>query len=260
MIRRHSPLGENPKQWTLVTQANHAAASGQLAALWTPGDTLLAPPWRDALLKAIAHHDDGWLAWDAAPAIDPQHHRPRSFTEMPPRDSLAIWQQSIVACGQHSPLAGYAVAGHFLRLLADSQHAKQPFALTWASDMARLQQQWLAGTTGLTGQMAAAATQLVRVFDWLSLWLCCYCPTDTSDVTTLPTTTVDDSAATSTPVQLAHLANNVVEVTPWCFTTTTVDIELAAQNVPAQHYVTAEQLLACATPTRLVWHLRPRNH
>ena len=47
-----------------------------------------------AILRGVAHHDDGWAEWDAAPRVNPANGMPRSFLEMRMRDSTAIWTRA----------------------------------------------------------------------------------------------------------------------------------------------------------------------
>jgi hypothetical protein len=54
--------------WWLVTHPDHAELAGHFAARW--GNASFVPPEpRAEVLAAIFHHDDGWRARDAAPAV-----------------------------------------------------------------------------------------------------------------------------------------------------------------------------------------------
>ncbi len=261
MIRRKRPLGdahrENaPSDWLLIDQVDHAHLSGELASRAILPGTLLDGRWRDDVLFSITHHDDGWQSCDTTPLLDPENGHPLSFTEMPIDRSLAIWRTSIDSCSNQSPLAGYAVAGHFLRLLGDSRHADAEASQDWRHDIERLQQQWLATPDSPTVEVANHATELVRAFDWLSLWLCCYCPAFSIDRTTMPSTELDPSAVGLT-LTIANTRPCCVEVHPFCFADS-FTCQVPARLVTAGHYTNAVELLMPCKPTAIGWDfIRP---
>ena len=101
-----------PPAWILISQIDHARLAARLAEHWGAGEFPALWPAAE-LLWAIEHHDDGWRDWDLAPGVDPDSGQPRSFTEMIPADSLAIWTASIETARHAGPLETYVVAGHF---------------------------------------------------------------------------------------------------------------------------------------------------
>ncbi len=137
---------------------------------------------RDELLWAIDHHDDGWHAWDQAPGVNAAG-QPRSFTEMEPDDSLAIWTRSIDAAAAAGALEGYLVAGHFCalghraRAGKDTDPAWQHAAEFLAHYEARMSE-WLArwqaaNSAANTRPVAEQALRQLQFFDSFSLWFCC---------------------------------------------------------------------------------------
>ncbi len=256
MIRRNRPLGDaapdnEPSHWLLIDQVDHAHLSGELASRAILPGSLLDGVWRNDVLFAIVHHDDGWQAWDVAPMLDPERGHPLGFTEMLVDHSLAIWRMSITTCGAQSPLAGYAVAGHFLRLLADSHHAEAEASLAWRRDIEQLQQQWLAKPSAPTVEVADEAAALVRAFDWLSLWLCCYCPAYSDDQTTMPTTELD-SPAIGHSLSFSSSRPSGVAVDPFCFAES-FRYDTPARLVTAGHYTNVVGMLLQCQPCELSW-------
>ena len=87
MIRRDVTLPDGRPGWLRISQVDHARLSAELASRWGGGRFLpvICNPHvegenplrgvRDEVLAAIRHHDDGWLSWETAPAIDPTKHR-----------------------------------------------------------------------------------------------------------------------------------------------------------------------------------------
>jgi hypothetical protein len=76
-----------------IRQPDHGRQSAAIAAHLDPrwlGD----PADRAHLLAAIAHHDDGWRRWEAAPAIAPDG-LPLGFEHLPPADGEANWQRGV---------------------------------------------------------------------------------------------------------------------------------------------------------------------
>src|SRR5439155_771516 len=72
-----------------IGQPAHAWLSGQLARAW-------ADPFepRDEICLAVAQHDVGMAAWDAAPTLNLQTGFPHSFLEMPLETHLRLWSDA----------------------------------------------------------------------------------------------------------------------------------------------------------------------
>lgn len=164
------PLGST---WLILRQRDHACLSADLAR------AMSLPPFdelgqREKLLGAIAHHDDGWIAWDADPKIDPKLGRPRGFNEMERRDSLPIWRTSIELAAECGPLAGATVAAHFLALSRFG--GEGVITETWARWADGQRQGWLDKwfAEDPVHNLAAADAALgwLHFFDSFSLNLC----------------------------------------------------------------------------------------
>src|SRR4051794_14930642 len=110
MIRR-----DDRDRWLLISQVDHARLAAEVAGAW--GNARFARPEPVAwTLPAIAHHDDGWAAWERRPRIDPGTGKPFSFFEMPIADSIDLWRSSIARCAQESDFGGAIVSRHFSHL------------------------------------------------------------------------------------------------------------------------------------------------
>lgn len=270
MIRRNLPLTEEPEKWLLISQVEHARVSAELAAQWRVGsspisDTSIPEPVRTELLAAILHHDDGWAHWEADPAIDPSTGRPYSFMELPREQSLPLWHDSILRARQHGPLAGWAVAGHFVRLLVDSDDAELDVSQAWLAEVSNWRQSWLnewnADNRQLhTVTLAGQCLDWVRTFDWVSLWLCCKCPATPADELCEPMT-VDEGMVPGAPVtftpteQQADREPRTVTVAPWPFTEPTLAIDALGYAVKAKEYQSSDGLAKNRSPVRLKWRL-----
>src|SRR5690606_41437469 len=78
----------------LVCQSDHARLAADLLALFRLPE-LAAHPRRDALLRAVADHDNGWWEGDAAPRADPATGAPSAFLGAPDRQRRALWARWI---------------------------------------------------------------------------------------------------------------------------------------------------------------------
>lgn len=118
--------GQPAPAWWLVTQPDHAALAGDLAASIHSEDL----PRLDAdVIRAIGMHDCGWAAFDSGtpcsasalpdgpriPRLN-QAGRPLSFMDVAPVDFLPAWAASIARSEQISPIGGIIVSLHFTRL------------------------------------------------------------------------------------------------------------------------------------------------
>jgi hypothetical protein len=254
MIRRL--LGT--ERWGLISQVEHARLSGALAVAWEPERFAGLP--RDEFIAAIAHHDDGWSAWEVSPKVDPQSGRPLDFTETPLRDSLAIWRESITRAEHYGPLAASMVSGHFSALL-------ERFSSRWKSDAAlerlahdflseqrkardHLLDKWQHRSAREAGRaLADHAVAWLQMFDAISLWLCCaertageqFNPPDSAGLLMRPN---------SGPYE--------IEVSPWPFRGETLDLKAIGRSIAAMRYANSSDLVtAPAEPLTLTWSLRP---
>src|SRR5687768_10213993 len=125
MIRRDAA----PDRWLLIRQTDHALLSGALAALWRDGGPLGA-----SAIHGTAHHDDGWLAWEAAPKADRETGVPIDFLGAAHEDHLLIWERGPRIVAARDPYAGVLVSLHgtglmvmklrMSRTLSDAERAR----------------------------------------------------------------------------------------------------------------------------------------
>ncbi len=265
MIRR-TIFHDGAEHWLRIPQPAHAGLSGALAAAWQAPIVSYSPAV-DEVRQAILHHDDGWADWERAPELDPESGVPYSFTELPRRRALELWNGSIAAAAALGPLAGSAVAGHFLKLLETSEDASEPFALAWRDRNSALRDDLLERYAAdhpdvdirALGDEALAA---VRAFDWHSLWLCCYGPLDAAGLDAAglatpvkPLTTEDH--VTFTPNTIGPDKAVVVSVDPWPLGDVKLTVDIGAFWTPADHYASTEALLTASRPTRIRWRFEP---
>ena len=283
MIRRDLHRDDGPHEWLLVSQVEHARVSGALAGAWTADDLSprvcqgapVARETTDEILAAIAHHDDGWASWEAAPKIDPAHGRPFSFIgEMPLADSLAIWDGSIAAARGIGPLAGWMVAGHFYELLVGSGDvAKEQAGTGWLESTDRNRQQWLqdwlAADRDNSTHVANRALQLLQLADQLSLWLCRFCPLSAADAPQeVPPLVLDwpESGVgpyrftpcrrgTRSPQSADRPARSewLVAGIPWSFANRELRLTATAWLAPARRYADSAELVNVRRPVKLQW-------
>lgn len=159
-----------PEYW-LITQPDHAALSGAIAAALGPP---LLPQLSPEVVQGIAMHDDGWAPFDAQ--ITLTDGRPCSFVDFLPKDFLRAWNGSIERAEKIAPIAGAMVSGHFSRLAKNR--------LEWGIDGAgdrellhgffegeKARQQRLLG--GYSREEFDFLTDVLQFCDVLSLYLCC---------------------------------------------------------------------------------------
>ena len=74
---------------------------------------LAARPRRDAILHAIAEHDNGWAEEDAAPTVDPETGNVVDFVSAPLSVRHAVWPRGVARLAD-DPWAAALVAQHAL--------------------------------------------------------------------------------------------------------------------------------------------------
>jgi hypothetical protein len=262
MIRRDAKLADGAAQWVLISQIEHARISAQLAAHCTGrfGAGEVSDDLRREVLAAIEHHDDGWAEWERSPRLHTDSGKPVSFMELEPREAIDIWTMSVMAAEEYGTLAGWTVAGHFARLLKNSEHARSnEHAAIWRQGIEQARSQalfeWHLEAPKLhTAELAEEALQWLWTFDEVSLWFCCTCPSSEESLQAAGDKQAKP-AGQGTPIemQLRPGGSGVAGATPWRFDAASIEIEAAARIVPAAPYNDADALLAAARPHTLRW-------
>ena len=104
-----------------ISQPDHAAAAGYLAAHWGNGE--FARPGRYApfpdperlraeTVLAIAEHDNGWWEWEADPQIDPADGLPLDLTSLQQADGLRRWHLGVSRFQHHHPYIALLISLH----------------------------------------------------------------------------------------------------------------------------------------------------
>lgn len=160
-------------RWLLISQADHAILSGQIAAHVATAGFPYPPP---EVVRAIRVHDAGWSYIEGA-ALAPTHGdgRPISFFEVAPEQFLAAWRGSIEGAAGDSAAGGYIVSRHFSALAefrigraADPPETLSRLRAFVAGEQER-QQKLKAGASAGDWE---AYVLLLQFCDILSLYLC----------------------------------------------------------------------------------------
>lgn len=119
----------NNGEYWLVTQPDHGAAAGYLAAHWgnerfaAPG--AFAPTPDPARLRAetvlgIAEHDNGWWEWEAAPTLSDADALPQDLREVLQNQSEGMdrWRRGVHRLGEQHPYASLLISLHAYWLYA----------------------------------------------------------------------------------------------------------------------------------------------
>jgi len=173
MIRR-----ENPSSWVLVTHPDHAHIAGQFADAWGNARFPGPDPY-PSLRYAIYHHDDGWLARDAAPVLTPSG-LPEAFTsalvgaysafeEIDLPAYLAVRALATAAVAEADACAGILTSMHTYNLLTEQADVAsiRPEHRPAHAEFLAGQKAWQAETAARLGKGEA---ELQRGFEFLQ---CC---------------------------------------------------------------------------------------
>ena len=108
-------------RFRLVTQPDHAALSGYLAAHWRNGDFARPGDWDESpdgetlwreILFGIGQHDNGWWEWEADPEIDPEDGLPLDFLQGSDEGGFARWRRGAARFERSHPFASVLVNRH----------------------------------------------------------------------------------------------------------------------------------------------------
>lgn len=120
----------------LVTQPDHAHFAAEVLRLFrSPG--LAGHPRRQAILRAVRLHDNGWREVDAAPRADADG-RPIPFPEIGPELRVEIWRRGVLRYEEEDPYVALltlcharavhpAPEGELAALLAELEERAEPW-------------------------------------------------------------------------------------------------------------------------------------
>jgi hypothetical protein len=149
----------------LITQPDHAHLSRAVMAHCT---ALAGHSRREAILRAIGEHDNGWAEEDASPSIDPMTGQIVDFVNASVSVRHTVWPRGVARLADH-PWAAALVAQHAItvygRFRADPE---------WASFFERMEKERdaMLRTSGGSRAELNADYPFVRLGDLISLTFC----------------------------------------------------------------------------------------
>ena len=156
------PCGD--RLW-LITQPDHARLARRVMEHCVPLASRLR---RDAILHAIAEHDNGWDEEDAAPRVNPDTGQPFDFVSAPNSVRQGVWPRGVARLAA-DPWAAALVAQHAItvydRYLDDSEWTPFFAAMEEARDRMVL-------ASGLPLDELMTDYAFVRLADLISLTFC----------------------------------------------------------------------------------------
>jgi len=149
----------------LITQPDHARLAGTIMESCV---ALKAEPRRDAILRAVLTHDNGWLEEDESPRLNPETGDILDFVSAPLSVRQSVWPRGVKRLGADAWTAGL-IAQHAItvydRFRPNPEWASFFAGMTAERD-ARLE------ITGLSLEDLVADYRYVRLGDLISLTFC----------------------------------------------------------------------------------------
>ena len=195
-----------PNALHLITQPDHARLARTIMERCIP---LVDHPRRDAILHAIAEHDNGWTEEDAEPTVDPVTGDVADFIRVPVHVRHRVWPRGVARLAEPWPaaLVAHHAATVYDRFRKESQWTSF-FAEMEAARDARVHR------SGLTHDDLLADYPFLRLGDLVSL---AFCTASTDEQRFGPWT--------------LKLAGSRVTVAPSPFAGSTVDFEIVAREI-----------------------------
>jgi hypothetical protein len=149
----------------LITQPDHARLAATIMEHCVP---LASRSRRDAILHAIAEHDEGWAEEDAAPTINPATGEVVDFVNAPLSTRHAVWRRGVSRLAD-DPWAAALVAQHAVTVY--DRYRSDP---EWTSFFARMEaaRDAMVRASGLPPDELADDYAFVRLADLISLTFC----------------------------------------------------------------------------------------
>jgi hypothetical protein len=164
----------------LITQTNHAEASGLFAANWGNDRFERPRPYQSAVRAAI-YHDAGWYRYEAQPTYDVTTKSTPNFPQVPADPTqLAAYQWAIDWLTDIDPYAGALISRHRTGLWSERYHAlshppmrsRRPLSDLVTAFMARNEARQEEALKSLDRDEFAINYHLLQVWDLLSLYIC----------------------------------------------------------------------------------------
>lgn len=149
----------------LITQPDHAHLARRVMERCVPLTTRLR---RDAILHAIAEHDNGWAEEDAAPRVDTTTGQILDFVNAPANVRQAVWPRGVERLSR-DPWAAALVAQHAITVY--DRYRSEGEWTPFFSRMTVLRDEML-NASGSTLDELAPDYAFVRLADLLSLVFC----------------------------------------------------------------------------------------
>ncbi|WP_142860521.1 DUF3891 family protein [Salinigranum halophilum] len=254
--------------YRLVTQNEHGAQVGQLAAAWG-GDAFAAPDPRAAVRMAAALHDAGWWEHDFAPRL--VDGAPASVIEASHDDWTAFYDHGIVSVAERDPYAGLLCALHgagvrrqrygtqpsmsdrtaayasFIETQEDRQRElldalvddPQYAAVVTEADRAVLTELRETGSVdGPTDSGVWRNFRLLEAWDRLSLYCCRNADPEPTTLEPVPLT----PDAADVALELTPVDATTVRLDPYPFVRSPMAVPVRARTIPARDYGTETAL------------------
>jgi Protein of unknown function (DUF3891) len=161
-----------------VTQPDHGRLAGVISEAWG-GAAWRPEPWEPVEISTH-HHDDGWAAWEEAPALHPDG-RPVDFLTLAAAERVEIYRRSVAIVAPLDLFAGLLTSLHVTGLFLgryDPDHARaidqlEPDDRALVARFVAEQETWRQEiVTRVDASNLWPQYHLLQVFDMLSLTLC----------------------------------------------------------------------------------------
>lgn len=161
-----------------VTQPHHGRLAGLIAEAWG-GAAWRPEPWEPVEISAH-RHDDGWAAWEEAPALHPDG-RPVDFLTLAAAERVEIYRRSVEIVAPMNLYAGLLTSLHVTGLFLgryDPRHTRAidqlgPDDRALVARFVAEQEAWRQEiVTRLDASNLWPQYHLLQIFDMLSLTLC----------------------------------------------------------------------------------------
>jgi hypothetical protein len=149
----------------LITQPDHAALAGRIMAHWT---SLGVAERRDAILRAVREHDNGWREPDDAPSVDPATGAILDFIGIATAVKQGVWRRCLDGLSD-APWTAALVAHHAISVY--DRFRGDPAWDAFFSDMEAARAGFL-GRAGLPMESLVRDYVYVRLGDLASLAFC----------------------------------------------------------------------------------------
>jgi hypothetical protein len=242
----------------LIRQVDHSALSGEFTRRWG-NDRFERPQPLESVALASALHDEGWRGPDEEPLYDPRRKEPLHWRNIEVPEHVVLYGEGIRRVIARDPYAGLLASMHGAGIYTRRYGTFQVKMTTIRDDVRSVMEAFVAEQEAAQAALKRAVWSpaqrrseferrlwaqydVMQIWDRLSLFACLNDLAHPAEDRLGPMPVTTDGPVVDLLVQAR--GGGLIELAPYPFDVSTLDVTVPARVIPDRPYETAEDLRA----------------